>query len=151
MKILFLCTGGNSCRSLMAEAFLQQTDPLLEIFSAGLHPDVETDPLAIKVMSEIGIDISAKKPKSYKEFEGQAVDYLITLCDGTRDKISSVNIPAGHKMHLGFEDPKKAYCSNGQIMDIYRDIRDEIKIELDYFYTRILTPILKQQDLKTVD
>lgn len=151
MKILFLCTGGNSCRSLMAEAFLQQTDPSLEIFSAGLHPDAETDPLAIKVMSEIGIDISTKKPKSYKEFEGLAVDYLITLCDGTRDKITSVNITASHKMHLGFEDPKKAYCSNGQIMDIYRDIRDEIRIELDYFYTRILAPMLSQQDLNPLD
>ena len=140
MKILFLCTGGNSCRSLMAEAFLQQTDKSLEVFSAGLHPDVETDPIAIKVMSEVGIDISAKKPKSYKEFEGMTVDYLITLCDGTKDKIVSVNISASHKIHLGFDDPKKADCSDDQIIEIYRDIRDEIKNELDYFYTRILVP-----------
>lgn len=139
MKILFLCTGGNSCRSLMAEAFLQKTDPSLEIYSAGLHPDVETDPMAIAVMHEVGIDISSKKPKSYKEFEGLFVDYLITLCDGTTDKIASVNINANHRIHLGFDDPKKANGSNDYVIDIYRDIRDEIHNELEYFYLHILT------------
>jgi len=139
MKILFLCTGGNSCRSLMAEAFLQKMDTSLEVFSAGLHPDPETDPIAINVMNEIGIDISMKLPKSYHEFEGIFMDYLITLCDGTKDKIDAVNIPAQHKIHLGFEDPQKAYCSEDQIIYLYRDIRDEISNELDYFYTRILS------------
>ena len=140
MKILFLCTGINSCRSLMAEAFLQKTDQSLEIFSAGLHPDVEKDQMAIKVMGEIGIDVSNKFPKSFHEFEGISVDYLITICDGTTEKIPSVNIHANHKIHLGFDDPKKAYCSDEQVIDIYRDIRDEIQNELDYFYTHILMP-----------
>jgi len=140
MKILFLCTGINSCRSLMAEAFLQKTDPTLEIFSAGVNPDVENDQMAIKVMSEIGIDISNKTPKSYHEFEGITVDYMITICDGTNEKIPAINIHANHKIHLGFDDPKKAYCSDEQVIDIYRDIRDEIQNELDYFYTHILMP-----------
>jgi len=142
MKILFLCTGINSCRSLMAEAFLQKTDPTLEIFSAGLKDDVENDPIAIKVMNEVGIDISTKTPKSYRDFEGIDVDYLITICDGTTEKISEITIQAKHKIHLGFDDPKKAYCTGEQLVDIYRDIRDEIKNELDYFYTRILMPII---------
>lgn len=138
MKILFLCTGGNSCRSLMAEAFLQKNDRSLEVFSAGLHPDSATDPMAIEVMKEIGIDISSKKPKSYHEFEGKEFDYLITLCDGTKDKIDTVNIPSKHHIHLGFEDPRKAYCAEEQLIYLYRDIRDEIKNELDYFYNRVL-------------
>lgn len=138
MKILFLYTGGNSCRSLMAEAFLQEMDHSLEVFSAGLHPDEQTDPMAIIVMNEVGIDISLKKPKSYREYEGIFMDYLITLCDGTKDKIMSVDLPAKHKIHLGFEDPRKAFCSEDQVIDIYRDIRDEIRNELDYFYSRIL-------------
>jgi len=143
MKILFLCTGGNSCRSLMAEAFLQKTDPSLEVCSAGLHPDESTDPLAVVVMNEIGIDISTKKPKSYHEFEGIEFDYLITLCDGTKDKIELVNIPAKHHMHLGFEDPRKAYCTEEQLIYIYRDIRDEIRNELDYFYSYVVINELK--------
>jgi arsenate reductase len=124
----------------MAEAFLQKTDQSLEIFSAGLNPDVENDPMAIIVMGEIGIDISNKTPKSYHEFEGSSVDYLITICDGTTEKIAAFNIQAQHKIHLGFDDPKKAYCSDEQLIDIYRDIRDEIQNELDYFYTHILMP-----------
>lgn len=138
MKILFLCTGGNSCRSLMAEAFLQKMDHSLEVFSAGLHPDERTDPIAITVMKEIGIDISMKKPKGYKEFEGIFMEYLITLCDGTKDRIISVDIPYRHKIHLGFEDPRKVYCTEDQVIDIYRDIRDDIRNEIDYFYAHIL-------------
>lgn len=138
MKILFLCTGGNSCRSLMAEAFLQEMGKSLEVYSAGLHPDEQTDPIAILVMREINIDISMKKPKSYTEFEGIFVDYLITICDGTKDKIASVDIQSKHKIHLGFEDPRKTYCADAQITNLYRDIRDEIKNELDYFYTNVL-------------
>jgi arsenate reductase len=124
----------------MAEAFLQKADQSLEIFSAGLNPYVENDPIAIQVMSEIGIDISNKIPANYHEFEGISVDYLITICDGTTDKMPELNIHAKHKIHLGFDDPKKAYCSDEQLIEIYRDIRDEIKNELDYFYTRILMP-----------
>lgn len=143
MRILFLCTGGNSCRSLMAEAFLKRTDRSLEVFSAGLHPDENTDPMAVEVMNEIGIDISNMKPKSYHEFEGKEFDYIITLCDGTKDKIDMVNIQSKHHIHLGFEDPRKSYCTDEQLIFLYRDIRDEIKNELDYFYSRVLARELK--------
>ncbi|MFA5326584.1 MAG: arsenate reductase ArsC [Prolixibacteraceae bacterium] len=138
MKILFLCTGGNSCRSLMAEAFLQEMDPKLEVFSAGLRPDDQADRLAIEVMNEIGIDISTKQPKGFQEYASKSFDFLITLCDGTKDKITTVDIQAKHKIHLGFEDPKKANYPKDQLVDHYREIRDEIKNELDYFYSRIL-------------
>lgn len=138
MKILFLCTGGNSCRSLMAEAFLQHTDKSIEVYSAGLHPDQETDPMAIEVMKEIGIDISTKKPRSYHEFEGMTFDYLITLCDGTKDKIPDVKINVLHKIHLGFDDPRKSFGLEDNIIEVYRDIRDEIHNELLYFHDHIM-------------
>lgn len=140
MKILFLCSGGNSCRSMMAEEILKKMDKTLEVFSAGLHPEPQVDPFAIKVMLEIGIDISTKRIVNYEEYEGMEVDYLITLCEGTKDKITSVNVPARHKIHLGFEDPGKINCTDDEIITIYRNIRDEIKNELEYFYSRILKP-----------
>lgn len=122
----------------MAETFLQQKDQTLEVFSAGINPDDQTDPMAIKVMDEIGIDIRNNKPKSFSMFEGMTVDYLITLCDGTKDKLPSVNISYTHKIHLGFNDPRKVTSSGTEKIEIYREIRDEIKNELDYFYNRIL-------------
>lgn len=144
MKVLFLCTGGNSCRSLMAEAFLQHSDPSLEVFSAGINPDDKTDLMAIKVMQEIGIDISDKNPKSYKHFEGAMVDYLITISDGTKDKTPPVNISYKHKIQLGFNDPRKTSHFNPENADAYRETRDEIRNELDYFYSRILSRELVQ-------
>jgi arsenate reductase len=144
MRILFLCTGGNSCRSLIAEAVLQQIDPELEVFSAGIHPDAETNTMAILVMDEIGIDIRDKKPKHYAEFENFNFDYLITLCDGTKEEIASVKIKFNHKIHLGFEDPRKMTYPNDDLTDYYREIRDEIKNEMDYFYHRILIHEMKK-------
>jgi arsenate reductase len=61
-KILILCTG-NSCRSQMAEGFLRSLDFSLEVYSAGTKPAERVNPHAIKVMSEIGIDISKGYPK----------------------------------------------------------------------------------------
>lgn len=142
MRILFLCSGGNSCRSQMAEAFLSHTDKTLEVSSAGFFPDFQIDPKAIEVMLEAGIDIRAKKPKNIREFEGREVDYLITICDSTTEKINSANISCKHKIHLGFADPKKISTGNNDPLANYRDVRDEIKNELEYFYNRILKPNL---------
>lgn len=138
MKILFLCIDGNSCRSLMAEAFMERNNKSLEVFSAGMNPDSQPDPSAIKVMAEIGIDISEKRPKSYQLFEGKQFDYLITICDGTKDKVPNVNIGYSHKIHLGFTNPRKTNIPETDHLDIYREVRDEIRNELEYFYQRIL-------------
>jgi len=123
MKILFLCSGSSSCRSMMAEAILKDMDISLDVFSAGLHPEPEVDPFAVQVMHEIGIDISTNEPANFQKFEGMQVDYLITLCEGTKDKITSIN---------------KTNCSEEEIVYMYRNIRDEIKNELEYFFSRIL-------------
>lgn len=57
MKILILCTG-NSCRSQMAHAFLQSFDNKLNVFSAGTKPAEKVNPMAVKVMDEMGIDLT---------------------------------------------------------------------------------------------
>lgn len=130
----------------MAEAFLQKLDRSLEVCSACLYPDKIVDPLAIRVMAELGIDLLKKSPKSLKNFEGIYFDYLITLCSGSKEKTDFVEIQARHKIHLGFEDPRKAYCTDEQLIFLYRDIRDEIKEELDYFYSSILLPELQDSN-----
>jgi len=63
LKILIICTG-NSCRSQMAQGFLQFFDPNIEIRSAGTHPAAEVNKKAVKVMAEAGIDISHHKPSA---------------------------------------------------------------------------------------
>ena len=56
MKILILCTG-NSCRSQMAHGFLQSFDKNIQVYSAGTHPAEKVNPLVVKIMSEVGIDL----------------------------------------------------------------------------------------------
>jgi arsenate reductase len=79
-KVLFLCTH-NSARSQMAEAFLRElAGDRFEAFSAGLEP-TELNPLARKVMGEIGLDMSEHHAKGVKQFLGKThFGYLITVC-----------------------------------------------------------------------
>ena len=80
MKIMFLCTG-NSCRSQMAEGFAQELGKgFVEAYSAGLNP-AGVNERAVKVMKEIGIDISQQKSKPIDETLLNKMDMIITLCD----------------------------------------------------------------------
>ena len=69
MRILILCTG-NSCRSQMAHGFLQSFDDKLDVFSAGTKPAEKVNPMAVKVMDEMGIDLSHHTPKSVNLYIG---------------------------------------------------------------------------------
>jgi arsenate reductase (thioredoxin) len=123
---------------LMAEAFLQQTDPSLDVYSAVLNSDNHDDQIAIQVMNEVEIDTSNKKPKNIKLFEGTLVDYLITLCNKKEDKTLPTNILFKHKIHLQFDDPSMPTLFETENIETYREIRDEIRDEIRYFYARIL-------------
>ena len=79
--ILILCTG-NSCRSHIGEGFLRAAlGDLANVHSAGSNPAGYVHPLAIKVMAEAGIDISTHRSKHLKEFLGQPVTTVVTVCD----------------------------------------------------------------------
>ena len=84
MRILILCTG-NRCRSQMAHGILKHFAPEWEIFSAGICPAKEVHPLGIKVMAELGIDISSHYPKSIDQYPNKEWDYVITVCGGAKE------------------------------------------------------------------
>ena len=81
MRILVLCTG-NSCRSQMAHGFLQSFDRHIEVYSAGTSPAKHVHPIAISVMSEVGIDISHHIPQKVEQYLNEQWDYVITVCGG---------------------------------------------------------------------
>ena len=81
MKILILCTG-NSCRSQMAHGFLQSFDNKLDVFSAGTKPAEKVNPMAVKVMDEMGIDLTHHTPKSVNLYIGQEWDYVLRSAVG---------------------------------------------------------------------
>ncbi|MDB6020304.1 MAG: protein tyrosine phosphatase [Pedosphaera sp.] len=124
--VLILCTG-NSCRSHIAEGILRQSaGPLLDVQSAGSHPAGYVHPLAIKVMAEIGIDISAHRSKSLAEFLNQKIETVITVC-GNADQACPMFPGQVNRHHWGFYDPAKADGTDGEKLKIFRQVRDEMR------------------------
>ena len=137
MRILILCTG-NSCRSQMAQGFLQSFDNRNDVHSAGTYPASKVNSRAILVMAEAGIDISNHTPKSVDEFLNDHWDYVITVCDCAKKTCPVFFGKVNHRLHLGFEDPSHFKGTDDQIMNEFRRIRDEIKTGFYGFYTKFL-------------
>lgn len=125
MRYLVLCTG-NRCRSQMAHGILQHLLPEATVCSAGVRPADEVHPLAIKVMDEIGIDISSHYPKNVSEYLEQPWDYVITVCGGARENCPNFTGDVQTRLHIGFDDPDSFKGPENQVMDEFRRVRDEI-------------------------
>jgi len=133
MRILIICTG-NSCRSQMAQGFLQSFDKRLQVFSAGTEPAVRINPTAVKVMKEVGIDISKHKPKNIDQYVNVEWDYVITVCDEANETCPVFPGKVRNRLHLGFEDPSLIKGSEDFILGEFRRIRDEIEEKFYKFY-----------------
>jgi arsenate reductase len=129
-KILFLCTG-NSARSQMAEAFLRKyADNRFEAHSAGLEPK-GLNPLTVKVMDEIGINISKQTSKGTDTYLGKMLfQYLVTVCDDA-DKNCPTVWPGVHtRMHWSFQDPAAVEGSEEEKLAKFREVRDLIEAKI---------------------
>ena len=141
MKILILCTG-NSCRSQIAHGFLQSFDNRLEVYSAGIKPAVKVNPMAVKVMDEMGIDLSSHTPKSVNQYIGQEWDYVITVCGGANESCPLFTGKVNNRLHIGFDDPSEATGTPDIINSEFHRVRDEIKARFYDFYINELRPQL---------
>ncbi|MDP4227453.1 MAG: arsenate reductase ArsC [Bacteroidota bacterium] len=137
MKILILCTG-NSSRSQMAEGFLKSYNPILQVFSAGTNPAPKVSSHAIKVMKEAGIDLSNNKPKDVKEFVNESFDYVITVCDHARETCPVFSGKVKNRLHFPFEDPSLKKGSEDEILQTYRQVREQINEKFQEFYVQLL-------------
>ncbi|MCX7994814.1 MAG: arsenate reductase ArsC [candidate division WOR-3 bacterium] len=124
-KVLFLCYH-NSARSQMAEGLLRNlAGDKFDVYSAGIEPS-GVHPLAIKVMQEIGIDISNHKSKSAGEFLKEHFGYIITVCDDAKEKCPTFPGIA-IRLHWPFEDPASVSGSEENRLNVFRKVRDQIK------------------------
>ncbi len=135
MKILIICTG-NTCRSQMAEGYLKQQFPDWHIFSAGTEPGDKVNPYAVKVMQEIGIDISDQYPKLVDQFIDMDFDYVITVCDLANEVCPAFTGKVKHRLHRGFEDPALSTGTEQQKLETYRKVRDQIIEWLDIVFKK---------------
>ena len=132
MKILILCTG-NSCRSHIAEGILQAAvGDLVEVHSAGSNPAGYVHPKAIAVLAEIGIDISQHTSKHMNEFLNDTIDTVITVC-GNADQACPMFPGQLHRHHWGFEDPAHATGSEEEILEKFRQVRDQIRLVFEAY------------------
>ena len=116
-KFLFVCVE-NARRSQMAEGFAEALGQgKIEVYSAGSNPSFLVDPLAIEVMKEKGIDLSARRPKSLNDLPPIEMDYLVTM--GCEEACPA--IPAKKVIDWEIPDPK------GKSLDTFRNIRDIIE------------------------
>lgn len=132
LRVLFLCTG-NSCRSQMAEGWASALkSDVIEAYSAGTDPH-GMNPLAVRAMSEAGVDISGHHSKRVDELASVALDYVVTVCDSAHE---SCPVFPGHAriVHFGFDDPPKlakGAASDDEAMPHYRRVRDEIRLFIE--------------------
>jgi arsenate reductase len=142
---LFLCTG-NSARSILAEFLLNHRAPtLFQAYSAGSNPRGEVHRLALRVLRvQFQIDPAGARSKSWEEYKDVRFDFVITLCDNTRE---SCPIWPGQPVvaHWGSADPAAVEGSEDRRAAAFSRVGNEIARRIDLF--RAL-PIEKLDRLK---
>lgn len=130
-RVLFLCTG-NSCRSQMAEGWARHLiSDRIEACSAGTSPH-GLNPLAVRAMSEVGVDISTHTSKLLEACAPETLDLVVTVCGQANETCPVLlsNSKRTRVVHQGFDDPPRLAAdasSDEEAMPHYRRVRDEIR------------------------
>lgn len=128
-RVLILCTG-NSCRSQMAEGWVNHLFPGTWIArSAGTQPAPGVHPFAVSAMAEVGVDISGGTPEPVERYLDAPWDLVITVCDSAKE--SCPVFPGSVKtLHISFPDPAEASGTEEEVMAAFRAVRDDIRDRL---------------------
>lgn len=123
-RILVLCTG-NRARSQMAHGWLRHLGgERVAVESAGTAPK-GLHPLSVRVMAEVGIDISSHTSDHVDRYVAQDFDLVLTVCNSARE--SCPVLPGAKRMlHRGFVDPDQPGLDEGELLVVFRWVRDEI-------------------------
>ena len=129
-RVLFLCTG-NSARSQMAEALLRKYGgEHYEAFSAGLEPK-PVNPFTVRVMQEVGIDISGQRSKGVNAYLGKVhIRTLITVCDEADKNCPTVWPGVAQRLHWSFPDPAAFEGLEEEKLAFFRQVRDQIEVRI---------------------
>jgi len=129
-RVLFVCTA-NAARSQMAEGLLRaRGGEAYAVHSAGSAPTA-VHPLAIEAMAELDIALDGHRSESLDAYREEVFDYVITLCDGTRDVSPSIRAKE-MVIHRPFDDPDG--YSDADQPQAFRRVRDEIADWIDQLF-----------------
>ncbi len=130
--VLFLCVA-NSARSQMAEGIARSlAPPGVKVSSAGSAPS-RLNPLAVRALAEIGLDISAQRSKSVQEIPPGDVDAVVSLC---AEEVCPVFLGKALRIHWGMPDPAAAAGSEDAKLQAFRNVRDELRRRLTVVFAR---------------
>jgi arsenate reductase (thioredoxin) len=128
-KVLVLCTG-NSARSQMAQEIINALrGDAWHAVSAGTQPAKQVNPYAIRALSEIGIATQDTTPTHLDQYRGQPFDVVITVCDDAADNCP-VWLGQGKRVHIWFPDPAAAKGTDKEILNAFREVRDDIQTRI---------------------
>lgn len=136
LKVLFVCVH-NSARSQMAEAFLNNLGgDSFQAESAGLEEGV-LNPMVVKVMDEIGIDISGNKTDSVFDFyrKGKTFSIVVKVCDELNGQRCPIFPSALHTISWNIEDPADFKGTEEEKLAETRRVRDEIRSRVENLIT----------------
>jgi arsenate reductase len=120
-SVLFVCVH-NAGRSQMAAAFLTHLSAgAVEVRSAGSEPADRINPAAVQAMAEVGVDISAQKPKILTDQAVRESDVVITMGCGDTCPF----YPGKRYEDWVLDDPA------GKDVAAVRPIRDEIRRRIE--------------------
>jgi arsenate reductase len=129
-RVLFVCTG-NRARSQMAEGLLRHlSGDRFDVQSAGTLPSGMSEH-TVAAMREIGIDVSQQWSKHVNDFDGQAFDYVITVCDSANE--SCPVFPGGEQLHWSIEDPSDIEARGVPLPEAFRIAREELRRRIEAF------------------
>ena len=136
-NILILCTG-NSCRSILAQAYINHKSEEWIAYSAGSQPTGKVHPLALETLESAGIDAGYARSKSWDEFTGPnspIMDIIVTVCNDAAGE--SCPVWPGHPTtyHWPFPDPAKFSGSDEDARAYFREVFHMIKNRIDDFLT----------------
>lgn len=123
-KIIFICTG-NACRSQIAEGLMRSlADDKFEVYSAGAYL-TKVHPASIKVMSEVGVDISFHTSDPISLFINESMDIVVKVCDNA-NKVCPVFPGKVERIHWSVEDPFNDWNSISEVLINFRKTRDDL-------------------------
>ncbi|MTI62780.1 MAG: arsenate reductase ArsC [Methylophaga sp.] len=132
---MFLCTG-NSCRSQMAEGWARAlAGDDIEIKSAGIEAHGQ-NVMAIRVMAEVGIDISGQESIRVNGEMLEWADLLVTLCDNAEEQCPLLS-PHTVKVHLPLPDPAKMRGEDQELLNEFRETREKVRQRVEFVIEQV--------------
>ena len=153
-NVLFLCTG-NSARSILAEAILNQKGrPTFKAYSAGSHPAGSVNPYALKQLESAKLPSEGLRSKSWEEFAkpgSPKMDFVFTVCDNAANEMCPVWPGQPITAHWGVPDPAAVTGTPEEITRAFRDAFFTLERRIELFLSLPLASLASLAVKKEVD